>query len=92
MTVQESALWRGAVGWLSGLPVLAQRCPESSLRLRQGTAHLRASLTPSVPCGLGVGRTDPDTSFPGSGIGDSTFQTVFYKLANVHEKQQEAVP
>ena len=92
VTVQESALWRGAVGWLSGLPVLAQRCPESSLRLRQGAARLQASLTPSVPWGLGVGRADPDTSFLGSGIGDSTLQTVFYKSANVHEKQRDAVP
>lgn len=92
MAVQESASWRGAVGWLSGLPVSAQRCPESSLRLRQGAARLQASLTPSVLWELGTGRADPDTSFQGSRIGDSTFQTVFYKLANVHEKQREAVP
>ena len=77
MTVQESALWRGAVGWLSGLPVLVQRCPESSLRLRQGAAHLQASLTPSVLWELGTGRADPDTSFQGSRIGDSPSKLCF---------------
>lgn len=75
MTVQESALRR--VQWAGCQAFLSLAEAPLDLDKEQPVSRPHDSV-----CAMGAGGGPELTeipSFPGSGIGDSTFQTVFYK-------------